>query len=464
MGAIIHFGTDGWRSRLDADFTQENVERVADAAASYWRERCPVGTVYVGYDARPAARELAHAAARALAGHGLTAIMADRAVPTPAVSWAAAHDEQACGALMITGSRHPIDYLGIKLRMGDGGGGTAEFYDDLEDLMEPEPLGCYGEVHEADILTPYMEGLRETVDAAAIARAGLTVVCDPMYGAMRGSLAGLLRDMGVTVREIHAVEEEGWDELRPEPIEPWVDDCEREVVERGAALGLVTDADAGRIGVVDERGRFVNTYKVIALILGHLVRNRGMKGRVVLDLASSVLPRRVAEALGCRVTVKPIGFKHIYAEMLKGDVLLGGEEAGGIGVPAHLLERDGVLCCLLLCELLAMEQRALSELVDELDERFGQLSYGRRDLRCAPDEIEMLRMFLPGLNPPLVAGEEPDDVSHMDGLRFGFKDGSWLLIRPSGTESVIRVCAEAATIERRDELLDAGLELAKGHF
>ena len=172
----------------------------------------------------------------------------------------------------------------------------------------------------------------------------------------------------------------------------------------------------------------------------------------------------MARALGCRITIKPNGFKHIYEEMLKGDVLLGGEGAGGIGIPAHILERDAMFCGLLLVELMAVTGRKLGELVDDLEGQFGPLCYGQRDLRLEPEVIESLRNVLPGLNPPEVAGREPKTVSHMDGLRLEFEDESWLLLRPGGTEPVVRVYAEAATVERRDELLDAGCDIARGEI
>lgn len=464
MGAIIHFGTDGWRARLDGDFDDENVSRVAGAAAELWRRTDAGAIVYVGYDTRPLARRFAVVAAEVLAGYGFEAVISNSPLPTPALSWTVANDSRACGALMVTGSHHPMDYLGIKLRVADGGGGTEEFYEELEELIDPDPAEVRGAIREADLLTTYQDDLRRLVDTEAIAHAGIRVVCDPMYGAARSCLASTLRQVGVDVHKIHATEEPGWDEFRPEPVEPWVDDCERAVIEQGVGGGLVTDGDADRVSAVDERGRFVSPHKIIALLIGHLVEGRGKSGRVVLNLSSSALPRQVARAHGCRVAIKPIGFKYIYEEMLRGDVLIGGEEAGGIGIPSHLRERDGILCCLLLCEMMAQSGKTLGQLVDELDERYGTRSYARRDLRLEPEVIESLRLMLPGINPAMVEGEAPSAVSHMDGLRLEFPDESWLLLRPSGTEALVRVYAEAKTVERRDALLDAGCAIARGEF
>lgn len=464
MGAIIHFGTDGWRARLDGDFTEENVARVADAAARYWAQQAPGATVYVAFDTRPQADDFARVAAGAIAAHGLHVKLSDRYAPTPALSWSIAHDERACGGLMVTGSHNPFDYLGIKLRFADGGCGMPEQLDELELLIDPDAPEAAGPFEEVDMVTPYLDALCELVDADAIAAAHLRVVYDPMYGSARGYLPAVLGAMGVEVDEIHGAPCEGWDEMRPEPIEPWVDDCEQAVVERGAYAGLVSNGDADRVGAVDENGRYVSSHKIIALVLGHLVVNHGLSGRVVLSLSASTLVRRVARELGCRVSVKPIGFKHIYEEMRRGDVLIGGEGSGGVGVPGHFPERDGLLMILLLCELMAMTGNTLGELVAKLEDRFGALYYARRDLRVEAEVIETLRTMLPGVNPRAVAGQEPCRVSHMDGLRLEFEDESWLQVRPGGTEPVVRVYAEASTIERRDELIEAGCDIARGEF
>ena len=198
--------------------------------------------------------------------------------------------------------------------------------------------------------------------------------------------------------------------------------------------------------------------------MGDLVQFRNLEGRVVVNLSCSTLVRRIAEALGCRVTVKPVGFKYIAAEMKKGGVLMGGEEAGGIGIAAHMPERDGILACLILCELMAKAGAPLGVLVDQLEASFGKTSYGRRDLRLEAEDAESLRTLLPGMNPKSIYGKAPQAVSHMDGLRLAFEDDTWLLIRPSGTEPVVRLYAEGFSVEERDGLLDAGCALAKGTY
>lgn len=462
--AIIHFGTDGWRARVDEDFTADNVARIADAVGELWQKTNPGKTVYIGFDTRPLAREFAELAAGALAAHGLDAVLASRPVPTPALTWAAAYDGEACGALMVTGSHHPQGYLCLKIRMGDGSTANQDVIEELEETMAPEPMGIEGQYRTADIIPDYMQAVASFVDAEAIRAAHLRVVVDPMGGAAQGYLADLLRELGVEVHEIHAGQASDQEDICPDPVEPWVDTCERTVIEDGACVGLVTDGDADRIGAVDERGRYIHPHQIMALVLGDLVQFRNLEGRVVVNLSCSTLVRRIAEALGCRVTVKPVGFKYIAAEMKKGGVLMGGEEAGGIGIAAHMPERDGILACLILCELMAKTDVPLGVLVDQLEDSFGKTSYGRRDLRLEAEDAETLRTLLPGVNPKSICGKVPQNVSHMDGLRLSFEDDTWLLVRPSGTEPVVRVYAEGFSVEERDELLDAGCALARGTY
>lgn len=460
MSTLIHFGTDGWHARRDGDFTEGAVVRAADAAGTYWAREYPNASVCVGYDAREGARDYAVLAARVLAAHDLDAVLSDRALPTPALSWTVAQDEKVCGGLMVTGAYHPDDYLGIKLRVGNGGTGDSVFIEDVENLIDPDPTEKRGDYRDADMLSGYLAHMRRLVHVDQIRRARMSVVLDPMFGPATTCVAELLESMGVHVAEIHRAGDDGHEDMRPEPVEPWVDECEQMVAASSACMGLVLDGDAERLGVVDENGLFVSAQKVAALLLGHLVVDRGMSGHVVVSVATSQSVRMVAKSLGCRVTVRPMGFRSIYESMARGGALMGTEGAGGVSVPSHMPERDGILAALLLCELVAMAKEPVGELVKALDRATGSLFYGKRDVRRPLEEVEMLGNILPGLNPAEVAGEAPCDVSHMDGLRLSFEDGSWVLVRPSRTDPVVRVYAEARTPERRDDLMDAAARLA----
>lgn len=462
MSAIIHFDTGGWRARLDGDFTHENVARVADAAARIWAQSVEHDCAYVAYDARPGARDFAELAARVIAARGIKVYLSAACVPLPALTWALVSDTRSCGGLMITGSHHPIEYLGVKLRMADGGTANTDFNEALEDAVEPEAPAARGSFEELDIMRPYLEHLAASVDGQLISAAHLKVVYDPLYGAGRGCMPKLLKSMGVEVREIHNVPDEERDVFHPEPVEPWVDDCEEAVVSGGAHIGLVTDGDGDRVGAVDENGKFVSADTILALLTGHLIENRGESGRVVINQTSSVLVRRFARAMGCRVTVKPVGFKHIYREIAKGDVLIAGEETGGIACPSYMPERDGLFAALLLCELMAKTGKPLGVLVEELESAFGKMRHAKKDIRLEAEEIETFRMMVPGLNPETVAGMQPTTVSHMDGLKLEFADGSWILLRPSREEPVVRIHVEAETVEKRDILLEKACDLARG--
>lgn len=464
MSTIIHFGTGGWYARRDGDFTDENVVRLADAAAQLWARSNPGAIVYIGFDAREGAEQAARLAGMVVAGAGLVAMISDRYAPTPALSWAIANDPRACGGLMVTGSNHSADYLGIKVRMADGGTGTADLIDTLEDSIPLEATEVRGPLVEKDIVTPYLESLFKDIDTQAIAEANLQLVYDPMYGSARGYLPSVLGSLGVQVIEIHGADEPEAQSLRPEPIEPWVDDCEQMVLSSKAHAGLVCDGDGTRVAAVDERGRYIDAHRVFTLILGHLVKHHGARGRVAMGLTGSIQTRRMARELGLPLAIKPIGFKYIYEEMVKGGVLIGGEETGGIGFPERFPGRDGLYAHVLLCEMMAKEHKTLGQLIDELDEHYGTVAYARRDIRLQNEEVEMLRTLMPGLNPQNIVGRAPVHVSHRDGLRMEFDDESWLLLRPSGTEPVVRIYAEAGTIELRDEMLEAGTAIVKGEY
>lgn len=461
MAKAIRFGTDGWRDRYDEGFNEENVARVADAAARLFALSDPRGTLYVGYDTRREARHYAELAAGVAAGTGLNAVLSETCCPTPALGWAVAHDERAVGGIMLTASHNPADYNGIKLRMRDGGASPKEFTDALEAALAPQPAAGLGAYSTADFMTPYLDALRGLVDVQALGAARLKIVSDPLYGATKGHFARVLRELGVEVAEIHNGDDPGFDGLHPEPVEPWTRACQDLVARSEAHAGLVIDCDGDRVGAIDERGSLVSSHKVIALVLGLLAQN-GATGRVVVTTSGSTLVRRQAARLGLAVTEVPIGFKWVYAEMLKGDVLLGGEESGGIGIAGHLPERDGLYVSLLLCELMAKTGKSLARLVEDLEDRLGCMEYARRDLRIDGASLQMFLNVLPGLNPQRVAGMQPVEVSHKDGLRLGFADDSWLLVRPSGTEPLVRVYAEAPTAAVRDALLDAGCRLVEG--
>jgi len=466
METDIRFGTDGWRAVIGADFTYDNLRRVADAAARVIAVSNPGGLVLVGYDTRFEAGSFARAAAEVLAARGLRVRLSDRYLPTPALCWAVARDPEAIAGVMLTASHNPAPYLGFKLRMADGGASPKSFTDRVEAELAAEAPGSDADaaagVETADLVGPYLEALRAMVDPDLIAKAKLRVVVDPLYGAGQTYLAETLRSFGVDVTELHAERNPGFGGLHPEPIPPHIAEAQAYVREHRLDAAFVTDGDADRIGAADSNGVFVNPHRIIALVARHLVEDRGMSGRIVKTLSTSVLVDRLAAHLGSEVTTTPVGFKWIYEEMLKGDVLIGGEESGGIGIPTHVRERDGLLMALLLAEMMGQRGMGLGELVADLLALVGTMEYGRADLTLDPAVMDRFRAAMPTLAPSVLAGLEVREIIRADGIKFLLPDDAWLLLRTSGTEPLVRVYAEAADFAQVDALLAAGRMLVDG--
>ncbi len=466
--ADIRFGTDGWRAVIGDDFTYDTLRRVADATGRVLAADNPGGRVIVGYDTRFQAHAFARAAAETLAAHGLDIILSDAYMPTPALCWSVARDEAAVGGVMLTASHNPAPYLGFKIRMADGGASPVTFTDRVEAELHPEPpaapvdADATGEIETTDLMTPYLEALASMVDREAIAKARLRVVVDPLFGAGQGYLANLLIDMGVDVSEMHGQCNPGFGGLHPEPIPPHIDLARHNVVAAQRDGGFVTDGDADRIGAIDEHGEFVSPHKIICLIAQHLAEDKGMTGRIVKTLSTSVLVDRLGIALGLPVTTTPIGFKWIYEEMLKGDVLVGGEESGGIGMPSHVHERDGLLMALLLTEMMAQRGRKLAGLVEDLFALTGPMEYQRHDLAIDSATKAAFLERVPSLAPAKIAGLAVHDILRTDGIKFLLPDDAWLLLRPSGTEPLVRVYAEASSAGVVDDLLAEGKALVTG--
>jgi phosphomannomutase len=287
------------------------------------------------------------------------------------------------------------------------------------------------------------------------------VVVDPLYGAGQSYLADTLRSFGVEVTELHAERNPGFGGLHPEPIPPWTDAAAEAVIAGGFDAAFVTDGDADRIGAIDSKGVFVSPHRILALVTRHLVEDKGRSGRIVKTLSTSVIVDRLAARLGLETVTTPVGFKWIYEEMVKGGVLIGGEESGGIGIPEHVRERDGLLMALLLSEMMAQRGSTLAELVDDLFALTGPMEYGRVDLRLDPSVMATFVASMPTLAPTEIAGLEVHEVIRIDGVKFLLPDDAWLLLRTSGTEPLVRIYAEASSAGIVDELLAAGHALVE---
>jgi len=475
----IHFGTDGWRGILGVDITMERLLPVAAAAARELAASAPEGLasreVVIGYDRRFLAPELAEAIAAAVRGADLVPLLAATPVPTPACSWAVV-ERGALGALVITASHNPPEWLGLKIKGPFGGSVEGDFTARVErrlaagGLTVPIP----GDTERFDAMGTYLAGLAAKVDVAVLveglAAAGLQVIVDPMHGSAAGGLPALLGEAGAAagvIREIRGERDPLFGGHPPEPLAPYLERLIAEVRQATAAgrpaVGIVFDGDGDRIAAVDEQGRFCSTQLLMPLLIDHLARARGLEGRVVKTVSGSDLMALVAADLGREVIEMPVGFKYIAAEMLSGEVLVGGEESGGVGFGLHLPERDALFASLLLIEALVEGGLPLGARLAALQERCGGASvYDRLDLRL-PDMASRRRLeALLAQDPPQeVAGAAVLEVNRTDGVKLRMGPSHWLMLRFSGTEPLLRLYCEAPDAERVAAVLAWARRLAE---
>jgi phosphomannomutase len=475
----IVFGTDGWRGILGVDITVERLLPVAAAAARELASSAPQGLdsreVVLGYDRRFLAPEMAEAIAAAVRGSELIPVLADSPTPTPASSWAVV-ERGALGALVITASHNPPEWLGLKIKGPFGGSVEGDFTQRVERRLEAGGITVpiEGATERFDALGAYVAGLRAKVDTTALAeglqRLGLAVIVDPMHGSAAGVLPALLGEAAVTsgaIREIRAHRDPLFGGHPPEPLAPYLKELIAAVQASTAAgqpaMGIVFDGDGDRIAAVDERGRFCSTQLLMPLFIDHLARARGLGGSVIKTVSGSDLMALVAEDLGRPVLEKPVGFKYIAAEMLAGEVLVGGEESGGVGFGMHLPERDAPFAALLLIEALVEGGVPLGQRLDALQARCGgAAAYDRLDLRLADMAARArLERRLTEAPPSEVAGVPVGEVITTDGVKLRLGPSHWLMLRFSGTEPLLRLYCEAPSQARVAEVLAWARALAE---
>jgi alpha-D-glucose phosphate-specific phosphoglucomutase len=473
----IKFGTDGWRAVISEEFTFANVRHVARAIAAYLLQTRadPSAPVVVGFDTRFLSDRYALEVSQVLADGGLTVYLSKCDCPTPALAFAI-WQWKALGGIMITASHNPPRYNGIKFKGPHGGPGlpseTQRIEEILEDGLARGALATddtrllsdldkdYPGIARFDPMPAYLDHVRRLVDLKAISTSGLRVVVDPMYGAGRGYVASFLREAGCAVTELHGDMNPGFGGIHPEPIERNLSDLLAVMRDGPYDLGLASDGDADRIGAVDATGSFVDPHRIFSLLLRHLVEERQLRGAVVKTVSTTQLLNRLSQHYGLPLHETPVGFNHICEWMLKEDVLIGGEESGGITIKGHIPDGDGILMGLLLAELLAYQRRPLHEIVAQLMQDFGEFHYGRKDVRThAFDKMELTRQLLQEA-PDSILNHHVMRINNSDGVKYLLDDDGWLLIRPSGTEPLLRIYAEARTAEEVPHLLAAGAGLA----
>jgi phosphomannomutase len=460
----IKFGTDGWRGVIARDFTFDNLSLVAQATMDYLnRDGSGEKGLVIGYDRRFLSRDFARRVAEVAAGNGIRVRLTDDYAPTPAVSWAV-HESGAGAGVMITASHNPPEYNGFKVKEAFGGSARPSTTKVLEEIVAFNAANGRrtvaipyddavrkGMVELFDPCEGYFRQIGRYVDLELITRAGIPVVVDPMFGAG----TGFFRRLVSNIDEIHASENPLFGGQPPEPIGEYLKELSGIVKGGRYRVGLALDGDADRIGAVDENGDFFSSHCIFTVILRHLVEHKGLKGGVVKTVSTTRMVDLLARKYDLPLFETPIGFKHICEMMLKEDILMGGEESGGLGVKGHIPERDGILMGLLLLEAVSASGKGLRQLIDETMDEIGHFFYRRIDRRIEDSSKEQLITSLTSQPPSEIDGRRVSVTNFSDGFKFIFENGDWLLIRPSGTEPVLRLYSEAGTPEQVDRLLRA---------
>jgi len=465
MPQAIKFGTDGWRGLIADDFTFENVRRVAGAIATYvLSAEDPKRGVIIGFDTRFLSQNAARVVSEVIAAAGIPVLLSNDCLPTPAVSYAV-KSRGAAGGVMITSSHNPWNWNGVKFKAKFGGSATPAIMKQIEEYLgrDAMPKGSEAAVEEQDLKKPYVEAICKFADLNLIARAKFKLVVDSMYGSGRGMLSGIFQERGVEHLAIRQEHNPLFPGINPEPIEPHVKMLQEAVVRERADAGLATDGDADRIGAVAEDGSFVDSHKIICILERWLLERKKWPGDVVRAFNTTRMIDRIAAKHGRKLHECPIGFKYIADIMMEHEVVIGGEESGGIGYSRFLPERDGVLNCLLLANVMAEEGKPLGQLVADLQREFGPHYYGRRDLHI-PDEVKQNAIQRARAESTTKLGKYGIlKKEYMDGVKFfldapanGAGAEAWVLFRASGTEPLLRLYSEAASKELVSEILASG--------
>jgi phosphomannomutase len=457
----IQFGTDGWRGVIADDFTFSNVRKVACAIARYVaRAEKPMAGVLVGYDTRYGSERFARAAAETVSMAGMPVYIADRACPSPALSLLV-RQRRAAGGIMITASHNPYKWNGVKFKASYGSSALPSIVAQVEKELSTvlangvPPLPPRPELIEPlDILSPYLNTIEKLVDWERIRAANFRFVVDPMHGAARGLLRELMAHHGVACDEIRGTRDPLFGGVNPEPIEPHVEALRRAVLAGKYDAGLCADGDGDRIGAMDRDGTFITPHQIFSILLWHLAGTRAIPGDVAKTFSSTKMVDKIAEKFGRKLFETPIGFKYICELMLERDILLGGEESGGIGTKLYLPERDATVMALLLVEVMAWHKKSLGELVAHLHAEFGEHHYGRIDLELKLGQKERAIEHFSGpkvkslLDWPVVRRED------LDGIKVYLGEIGWVMLRASGTEPMLRVYAETKSPAATRRILD----------
>jgi len=470
MAYKIGFGTDGWRGMIAEDYTFDNVRRAAQGFASYLLEQGKQGQwVVVGYDKRFASENFAAATAEVLAGNGFNVFLTSGATPTPVIAFAVVN-KQACGAVNITASHNPPSDNGFKVRNESGGAIDPEGLKRIEALI-PDSVEAVKRIEQNDAMRDgrilvfdageaYTANLHKLVDIQKIKDAGFTVVLDAMWGNGAGWFTKLLEGGKTRVIEIHNTRNPSFPEMkRPEPIRPNIDVGLRATVENNADVLLITDGDADRCGVGDEKGEFINQLRVYALLALYMLEVRGDRGAIVKTLSTTTMLNKLGKLYNVPVYETGVGFKYVAPKMLETDAMIGGEESGGYAFRGNVPERDGILAGLYFLDFMVQTGKKPTELLKMLFDKVGEHFYDRVDTPFSGDRKTREEAILKA-NPKTLGGLKVTELVTVDGFQFKLEDGGWLLIRFSGTEPIMRVYCETMHADKVKAILQDGLKVA----
>ncbi|MBI3548585.1 MAG: phosphoglucomutase/phosphomannomutase family protein [Elusimicrobia bacterium] len=454
----IKFGTDGWRGVMARDFTFENVRRVSQAIAEYIKNLPPkargLGKVIVGYDRRFQSDAFANEVARVMQGNGLKPVLLEETLPTPAVSWLTSK-EKAFG-IMVTASHNPAAFNGIKIKL-DGRAATDEVTKSVESYIDKSPAARNGPVEKKSYRKPYLEWLKSRVATGPISNLKRPVVVDYLYGAATGLMEELIKNKKLIT--IHSAVDPLFGGLNPEPIEKNLGELIAKVKEEKALIGIALDGDADRIGIIDDQGHYLSPCQVFPIITEYLITTKGIKGKVVQSVSMGYLAGRIAKAHNLPFEELPVGFKHVGEQIAKGQAVIGGEESGGYAWKGAQPERDGLMTALLMLEICHKLKKTPSQLLADIEKKYGKSCFTRIDFhlnKAVPDKhvwVEKIKKRLP----KKVLDTEIKQLLDIDGLKVILADDNWVLMRPSGTEPLLRTYAESESPKKTQALL----ELAK---
>ena len=468
----IQFGTDGWRGVISDNFTFKNVGLVAQAISQWIKKdfRAKDGSprrVAVGYDTRFLSGEYAQIVARVLAANGIEVFLSKEAIPTPALSYGVVNLKGVAG-VMITASHNPGKFNGIKIKTAQGGGASTEITDKVEAYLETRPVKTMslqeavqdGRIVMHNFKTAYLKFMKAYVDLDRIKKSRFRIVQDVMHGSGGGILADVLKGGKVQLTYMRGDVNPWFEGGKPEPVPEYLTDLLKRVKQEPFDLGLVLDGDADRIAAVAPGGEFISPQKILGLLILHLVRNRGCQGGVVKTTCGTELIDNIARKLDLKLYETPVGFKYISDLMVSKPIIAGGEEAGGMGVQNYIPERDGNLAGLLLLEMMVYQKKDIRQILREMEKEFGRFYYERADLPLGTGTFDVKKIA----QVKTLLGKKVVEVKDFDGVKLIAEDRSWLMLRPSGTEPLVRAYSEARTLKRARELIELGKGFLEGRF